>query len=71
MQVVGGIKMRVTEKQKMINELMEGTNYPHSQDIRNRLNRRTTDVIRFYFNVYYKGRNMKKEYVIQDIIRLG
>lgn len=60
--------MRETKKQKMINELLEGTNLPNW--VRTKIERRTTDVIEFYF-YDYKVRGLDKKIVIDNIIRIG
>ena len=60
--------MRETKKQKMINELLEGTNLPNW--VRTKIERRTTDVIEFYF-YDYKVKGMSKKDVIWNIIRIG
>lgn len=60
----------MTRKQQLINELMEGMDFPYANEIRRKLNRRTLDVIEFYYNDY-KHRGVDKKYVIQNIISLG
>lgn len=59
------------KKQDMINELMEGTNFAYPQMIRKKLNRKTTSVIEFYFNIEYRAQGMNKESVIKNIIYIG
>lgn len=59
------------KKQDMINELMEGTNFAYPQMIRKKLNRKTTSVIEFYFNIEYRSQGMNKESVIKNIIYIG
>ena len=59
------------KKQDMINELMEGNNFAYPQMIREKLNRKTTSVIEFYFNTEYRAKGMDKASVIENIIRIG
>lgn len=59
------------KKQDMINELMDGTDFAYPQMIREKLNRKTTSVIEFYFNIEYRAKGMDKESVIKDIIYIG
>lgn len=61
----------MTKKQQMIDELMEGNTFAYPEEIRRKLNKRTALVIEYYFNAEYKRKGMRKEWVIQDIIRLG
>ena len=65
------MKTRISEKQKMIDELMEGNNFAYPNSIREKLNRKSTEVIRFYFSLYYKARHCSKEHTIDCIIRIG
>ena len=60
----------MTQKEKMINDLMIGNTYAHPQNVIKQLKKRTTDTIAFYYNLY-KGAGLDNSTIIDFIIKIG
>ena len=60
----------MTQKQKMIDDLMRGNTYAHPQNVIKQLKKRTADTIAFYYNLY-KGIGLDNNSIIDFIIKIG